>query len=60
MINKIDLAEYVGADLEVMRRDSALVREGKPVRWTNCRTGDGVDEVVSHLLEASGVGAVQA
>ncbi len=60
VINKIDLAEYVGADLEVMRRDSALVREGKPVRWTNCRTGDGVDEVVSHLLEASGVGAVQA
>jgi urease accessory protein len=37
VINKIDLAELVGADLEVMRRDAELVREGRPTVFTSLR-----------------------
>jgi urease accessory protein len=49
VVNKVDLAPYVGADLDVIRRDSAEVRGGKPVVFTNCRVGDGIDEVIAHL-----------
>lgn len=49
VINKIDLAPYVGADLAVMARDSAAVRAGRPTVFTNCRTGQGVDEVVRYI-----------
>jgi urease accessory protein len=52
VINKVDLAPHVGADLDVMQRDSAMVREGRPFVFTNCRTGIGVEAVVS-FLEAS-------
>ena len=58
VINKTDLAPYVGADLEVMRRDAELVRGGKPFLFTNCRTGDGVDQVLKNVLEGAGVGAI--
>jgi urease accessory protein len=54
VINKVDLAPHVGADLEIMRRDSALVREGRPFVFSNCRTGDGVDVIVSFLERAAG------
>jgi urease accessory protein len=54
VINKVDLAPHVGADLDVMRRDSELVREGRPFVFTNCRTGEGVDSVVSFLEGAAG------
>ncbi len=47
VINKTDLAPYVHADLEVMRRDSELMRPGKPFLFTNCMTGEGIDELVS-------------
>ena len=57
VINKTDLAPYVGADLEVMARDSREVRGGKPFEFTNCRTGDGVDRVVEHVLTGAGIGA---
>lgn len=56
VINKTDLAPYVGADLEVMRRDSERVRGGKPFLFTNCRTGDGVEAVEGQIL--AGVGLV--
>jgi urease accessory protein len=56
VINKTDLAPYVGADLEVMRRDSERVRGGKPFLFTNCRTGDGVEAVEGAIL--AGVGLV--
>ena len=58
VINKTDLAPYVGADLEVMRRDAELVRGGKPFLFTNCRTGDGVYEVLKNVLEGAGVRAI--
>ncbi|MEU4401151.1 urease accessory protein UreG [Micromonospora orduensis] len=47
VINKTDLAPYVDADLDVMARDAELMRTGKPVVFTNCKTGEGVDELVS-------------
>ena len=51
VINKIDLAPYVGADLGVMDRDSRRMRGDRPYLFTNCATGDGVDEVVRRLQE---------
>lgn len=49
-INKIDLAQYVGANLEVMKRDAKVVRPTKPVEFVNCRTGEGVDRVAEHII----------
>ena len=47
VINKTDLAPYVKADLNVMRRDSEAMRPGgKPFVFTNCMTGEGIDELV--------------
>jgi urease accessory protein len=54
LINKVDLAPLVDADLEVMRRDSELVRDGRPFVFTNCRTGEGIEAVVSFLEVAAG------
>ncbi len=54
VINKVDLAPHVGADLDVMRRDSELVRGGRPFLFTNCRTGAGADEVATFLQDAAG------
>ena len=52
VVNKTDLAPYVGADLDVMRRDLATVRGQQPWLFTNCRTGDGLEPVLAHVLEA--------
>ena len=46
VINKIDLAPYVGASLELMREDSRLMRGSKPVLFTNCKTGEGIGELI--------------
>jgi urease accessory protein len=45
VINKTDLAPYVGADLNVMDRDSRMMRGIKPFVFTNLRKGEGVDAV---------------
>jgi len=50
VINKTDLAPYVGVSLDVMARDARLVRGEASFVFTNCRTGDGVDEVLGHML----------
>ncbi len=60
VINKTDLAPYVGADLEVMARDSRLVRGEKPFTFTNCRTGEGVDRIAEYVLEGAGIVAAPA
>jgi len=52
IINKIDLAPHVGASLEVMARDANRMRQGGPVVFTRCNEGEGLDEVVTHLLRA--------
>lgn len=49
VINKFDLAPYVKADLDVMRRDSKLMRGDKPFVFTNCFTGEGVDTLVEMI-----------
>ena len=49
VINKIDLAPYVGADLSVMERDSKKMRDDKPFVFTNIRAMDGVNDVVDWI-----------
>ena len=46
LINKIDLAPHVGADLEVMRRDSRRMRGDRPFLLLSLRTGEGVAEML--------------
>lgn len=50
VINKYDLAELVGASLEVMERDSKALRTG-PLMFTNCRAGKGVQKVADWLID---------
>lgn len=50
VINKVDLAPYVGVDLECMHRDALNVRGDRPVLLTNCRRGEGIESIVD-LLE---------
>lgn len=50
VINKTDLAPHVGADLEIMRQDAREVREG-PFVFTDCKSGDGIDEVAEAIQE---------
>jgi len=52
VINKVDLAPYVGASLEVMERDARLVRGGRPFLFTNCRTGVGLRAVCDAIEQA--------
>ena len=49
VINKIDLADMVGASLEVMERDSKRMRGERPFVFTNIRAGEGVDRIVSWI-----------
>ena len=49
VINKIDLAPYVGASLEVMKRDTARIRGGKPYVFTNLKDGTGIDVVIDWI-----------
>lgn len=49
VINKIDLAPYVGADLGVMERDSRKMRGDKPFIFTNIRGGEQVDQVIKWI-----------
>ena len=49
VINKTDLAPYVGADLSVMERDATAIRQGKPIVFTNLKTGDGLDRVIGWI-----------
>jgi urease accessory protein len=51
VINKTDLAPYVGASLEVMDHDSRLMRRGKPFVFTNCKTGEGIQAVVQLIRD---------
>ena len=49
IINKIDLAPYVGADLEVMRRDTLTFRKEKTFIFTNLKKDEGVNEVLTWI-----------
>ena len=49
VINKIDLAPHVGADLSVMERDSRRMRGARPFIFTNLRTGEGLETIVTWI-----------
>ena len=50
VINKIDLAPSVDADLSIMERDAKLVRKNKPYVLVNCKTDHGVEQVAQHII----------
>ena len=52
VINKTDLAPGVGADLEVMERDSKAMRGPGPFVFAQVKHGVGVDEIIDHILHA--------
>ncbi|MGD8909631.1 MAG: urease accessory protein UreG [Chromatiales bacterium] len=49
VINKIDLAPYVGASLKVMERDTLAMRKDKPFVFSNMKTGQGLDEIIMFI-----------
>jgi urease accessory protein len=49
VINKIDLAPYVGASLEVMERDARIMRKGAPFVFTNLVSGEGLELIVDWI-----------
>jgi len=50
VINKIDLAQHVGASLDVMERDAKKMRGDKPFVFTNLKLGEGLDQVVEFII----------
>ena len=55
VINKIDLAPHVGADLAVMERDARRMRGDKPFVFSNMRTQQGVDVIEAFITKAGGL-----
>jgi urease accessory protein len=49
IINKIDLAPYVGASLEVMKEDTLRMRKNRPFVFTNMKTGEGLQKVIDFI-----------
>ncbi|MES0884821.1 urease accessory protein UreG [Roseibium sp. SCP14] len=57
IINKTDLAPYVGADLNVMNRDATKMRKDRPFVFANSKAGEGIDMVVDFIIEKGGLNA---
>ncbi len=57
VINKTDLAPLVGASLEVMEADTRRMRGPRPFVFSNLKTGKGVPEIASFIIEKGGLGA---
>ncbi len=55
VINKIDLAPYVGASLEVMGRDAKLMRKERPFVFANMKTGEGVEAIIQFIESKGGL-----
>ncbi len=55
VINKIDLAPLVGADLSVMDSDTRRMRGPRPYVFTNLKTGEGLDVVIDFITSAGGI-----
>lgn len=55
VINKIDLAPLVGANLEIMKADTIRMREKRPFVFTNLKSCEGVDEITSFVIERGGL-----
>ena len=59
IINKTDLAPYVGASLEVMERDATRMRAGRPFVFSSLRQGKGVEEIATLLADIGGLPAAR-
>jgi len=55
VINKIDLAPLVGANLDVMKADTQRMRAQRPFVFTNLRSGEGVDSIVDFIIDRGGL-----
>jgi urease accessory protein len=55
VINKTDLAPYVGASLEVMKTDALMMRKGRPFVMANMKTGDGLGAIIAFLRLRGGL-----
>ena len=51
VINKIDIASFIGADLSIMERDAKVVRKDKPYVFVNSKTGQGVKKVAEQIVK---------
>lgn len=60
VVNKVDLAPLVGADLSIMDRDSRAMRGDRPFVFSNLKAGDGVEEIADFLLAATGLSEAAA
>jgi urease accessory protein len=56
VINKIGLAPYVGASLDVMARDAKTMRKERPFVFANMKTGEGVETAIAFIREKGGLG----
>lgn len=50
VINKIDLAPHVGADLSIMENDAKKIRKNKPFLFVNCKNGEGVKKIAEQII----------
>ena len=57
VINKIDLAPLVGANLQIMESDARRMRTTRPFIFSNLKSGQGVDEIAGFILEKGGLAA---
>ena len=55
VINKIDLAPLVGANLDVMETDARRMRNTRPFLFSNLKIGTGVDQITSFIIEKGGL-----
>jgi urease accessory protein len=59
VINKIDLAPLVGANLQVMESDARRMRGTRPFIFSNLKSGQSVDEIAGFILEKGGLAATR-
>jgi urease accessory protein len=55
IINKIDLAPFVGANLAVMEADTLRMRPNRPFVFTNLKSGEGVEQIASFIIRNGGL-----
>ena len=60
VINKIDLAPFVGANLAVMESDTLRMRVNRPFVFTNLKSGEGVEQIATFIIENGGLAKAAA